>query len=194
MSEGQLLHRGVVMATSAPEHYKALISLLEGGFKLDPYFHPNGRPLVIEGQGFVWFTLDEVALDNLEAFNPIAEIPEPESEPREVPMTAAERVLVDLLDVRQVSPENDKDLIEELKKKGYTYTGKWKGLVELSLYQGAQTTGEFVPYCPHCEELTLLTPIGHADAIQGYSCSKCGDTFPVGYDFEKVEPEEDDAK
>jgi hypothetical protein len=192
MSSGQLLHRGVVITRASDKEYKDLISLLESGFKLDPYFHPNGRPLVVEGQGFVWFVLDEVALENLEAYNPLPEQPEePEPPQREVPLTAAERVLVDLVDLRQLNPEDDKTIIDDLIKKGYIYTGKWKGLIELSLYQGAQTLGAFVPYCPDCKDRPLLTPQGYPDAIQGYTCPECGNSFPIHYDFKTARARQD---
>jgi transposase-like protein len=46
--------------------------------------------------------------------------------------------------------------------------------------------GQWIPYCPNCEEITLLTPIGYADAIQGYNCPECGDNFPIHFDFEKA--------
>lgn len=46
-----------------------------------------------------------------------------------------ERPIEDVADIRQPHPEKDVEIVESLKKRGYVYTNKWKGCVELTLWE-----------------------------------------------------------
>lgn len=107
-----------------------LLDALEKGWRFDPWLCPKGYPIAMNDQCSYWVLVrgEGEALLDLYPFIDLSD----------EPSTQLERQLRDAVDIVQVDPEK----AVKYKEKGYVYTGKWKGLVELTLYSNGDEEEE----------------------------------------------------
>jgi len=167
------------------DDYPQALRFLNDGWKLDPFLHQTGRPWTLNDK-HVWVFV-KGSHEEIEELNPFVMWPpeEPIAVPEELPYVAVltEKIPFDKATGKLIRAPPHGFVI--LHKDHITATGT----VFTKLPGGMW--GQWVPYCPDCEDMVLLTPRGYADAIQGYTCPECSNSYPLGYNFTKPQVEEE---